>query len=188
VNIPANGTQSFVVGYTTTGPFASSDVRLGFGCAGVDAAVPVVGLSTLLMTYDANPVADMIAVGLTASNDGFARIPSGGQGAFVTATANIGVTTVLTARARLFDPATPVTATICETVPATGVCKAPPASTVTRSVAASENATWTVFLSATGNVPPDPSKTRVAFEFVDAGGVVRGATSVAVTTQASADF
>jgi streptogramin lyase len=141
VNIPANGTQSFVVAFDATGPFASGDVRLGFGCTGVDAAVPVVGLSTLLMTFDANPVADMIAVGLTASNDGFARIPSGGQGAFVTATANIGVTTVLTARARLFDATTPVTATVCETVPATGACKAPPAASVTRSIAAAENAT-----------------------------------------------
>jgi hypothetical protein len=38
-------------------------------------------------------------------------------------------------------------------------------------------------MSASGAVPPDPARTRVAFEFIDAGGVVRGATSIAVTTQ-----
>jgi hypothetical protein len=55
---------------------------------------------------------------------------------------------------------------------------------VTRNVAAGENATWAAFLKATGTIAPDPARFRVAFEFVDGLGVVRGSTSTAITTAA----
>jgi hypothetical protein len=183
VPIAAGGSQSFVVAFQANGPLLPTNVSLAFGCNGINAAVPVVGLNTLLLSFDVNPVPDMIAVGLTPSNDGYAHIPSGGTGLFVTATSNVGVAGVLTARARAFDPAIPVTATVCETAPATGVCLAPPAATVTRNLVQNDTATWAVFLQASGAIPPNPAKTRIAFEFIDSNGVVRGATSTALTTQ-----
>src|SRR5262249_2270591 len=126
----------------------------------------------------------MIAVGVTPSNDGYAHTRGpGGTGLFVVATANIGTAGVLTARARLFDATTPITATVCETNPAPSACMAPPAPTVTRIVNQNENATWAVFLQASAKVVADPARNRVALEFVDASGVVRGSTSTAVTTE-----
>lgn len=184
VSIGAGASQSFVFSYTAGGPLAPVDALFAFGCAGVDAVVPVVGLNSLRLTFDANPVPDMIAVGLTPSNDGYAHMTTnGGTGLFVIATANIGAAGTLTARVRLSNSSLPVTALVCETNPQTAVCKAPPSATVTRSVATNENATWAAFLTATGTVNSDPAKSRAFFEFVDAGGVVRGSTSTAVTTQ-----
>jgi hypothetical protein len=54
---------------------------------------------------------------------------------------------------------------------------------VTTTINQSQNTTWTAFLTASGAIAQDPAANRVYFEFVDSGGVVRGSTSVAVTTQ-----
>ena len=144
------------------------------------------GVNTLLLTFGAAPVADMIAVGLTPSNDGFSRIPGvGATGIFVIAATNIGVATSITARARFLDPSTQATALICETNPSgpqLGACKAPPSATVTRTINQDENTTWTAFITATGAIPQDPAKHRVIFQFED-GPAIRGSTSTAVTTQ-----
>jgi hypothetical protein len=53
---------------------------------------------------------------------------------------------------------------------------------VTRTFDHNETATFTVFLKATGTIPPDFANNRVLLEFVDTGGVVRGSTSAAVAT------
>lgn len=183
VPIPAGGAQTFVVSFTANAPLAPVDAVLGFACANVDAAVSVSGVNTLALAFSATPVPDVIVVGLTPSNDGYAR--TGGPsstGLLVLATANVGTAGALTARVRLYDPAMPITATLCETDPMTGLCKAPPSASVTRTINANENATWSAFLQATGVIPADPARARAAFEFVDALGVVRGATSTAVTT------
>jgi hypothetical protein len=49
-------------------------------------------------------------------------------------------------------------------------------------MAADETQTFGVFLNASGDVPFDPANARVFVRFVDSDGVVRGATSAAVTT------
>src|SRR5262249_13135394 len=132
---------------------------------------------------DANPVPDMITVGLTPSNDGFARTggPSG-TGLFVISSINIGASAQLTARARLSAPM-PLTATVCQTDPNLGECLSAAAPTVTATINANQITTWGAFLQASGAIPPDPAQFRVFFEFVDSNGVVRGSTSTAVTTQ-----
>ncbi len=185
VSIAAGGSQTFVVAFTPTGAMPSANVALNYGCSGVTAAPSYVGVNTLLLTFDTNPVADMIAIGLTPSGNGVSYLTgSGSSGVMSVATSNIGAAASLTARARLYNSATPVAVSICETNPSTGACLAAPSSTVTRTVANGNNATWSAFFSATGAVPLDVANTRVAFEFVDGGGVVRGSTSVALTTQA----
>ncbi len=183
VTIPANGAQSFVVAFTPVSEMAPRDVMFGFDCAGLDGAPTVVGLNTLNLSFSIDPVPDMISVGVTPSGDGYARTGgAGGTGVFAVATANIGAAAALTARVRL-PAGVPVAATICKTNSSTGACLAAPAPTVTVNVGANENGTWTAFLQATGSIPPDPAHARVFVEFVDAGGVVRGSTSTAVTTQ-----
>jgi virginiamycin B lyase len=185
VPIPAGGLQTYLVAFSANAPFVSTNVVLGFDCSSVDAVATIVGVNTLLLTFDANPVPDMIAVGLTPSNDGYSRIPGvNGTGIFVIAATDIGIAASLTARVKTLN-ATPLTATICETNPSgpqVGQCKAPPAPTVTRTINQNENTTWTAFLSATAPIAQDAARSRVFFEFVDANGIVRGSTSTAVTT------
>ena len=90
-NIPAHGLQTFVIAITANGAFTPTNVQLGYSCVGAPAAATITGLNSVLLTFDNNPVADMIAVGLTPSNDGFARTggPSG-IGLFAIASSNIG--------------------------------------------------------------------------------------------------
>ncbi len=142
------------------------------------------GVNTLLLTFADTPVADMIAVGVTPSGDGFARTggPTG-TGVFAVATTNVGAAAQLTGRVRLADSSLPLIAAICETNSQTGICKATPAATVVATMSQNETATFTAFLNATGTIPADPAKNRAVFEFLDENGVVRGSTSTAVTTQ-----
>ena len=50
-------------------------------------------------------------------------------------------------------------------------------------MAPNQTATFSLFVAATGAVPFDPANHRIFITFEDAGGVVRGSTSVAVTTE-----
>jgi streptogramin lyase len=184
VNIAAGALQTFVVGFAASGPMVPTNVLLGFGCDNVLPVSPIVGVNTLLLTFDANPVPDVIAVGLTPSNDGFAHTGgNGGTGLFVIASDNIGLSASLTARARLSNPSLPITATVCQTNPQTAACLATPSASVTATINNNQTSTWAAFLTASGAVNPDPAANRVFFEFVDSGGIVRGSTSTAVTTQ-----
>jgi streptogramin lyase len=183
-SIPAGGDQTFVLAISPNGPFFPNVVEFGYECVGVPAAATIPGVNTLQLTFSATPVADMIAVGLTPSNDGFAHTGgSNGTGLFAIASDNIGASTSLTARARLSNPALPIMATVCQTNSSTAACLSPPAATVTATIGNNQTATWAAFLTAGGPVAADPANNRVFFEFVDSGGIVRGSTSTAVTTQ-----
>lgn len=184
VSIAAGGIQSYLIAFTANGPFVPSNVVMGYNCTGTDAVASIGGVNTLLLTFSATPVADMIAVGLTPSNDGYSRTggPTG-TGLFVIAATNIGDSAPLTARVALSDATMPLTPMLCQTDPNTGQCLAPPAASVTTTIAQNQNTTWSAFLQANGAIAQDAAHHRVYFEFVDAGGVVRGSTSTAVTTQ-----
>jgi hypothetical protein len=178
--------QTFVISLKPVTSFVSTDVQINYTCNGSDAVTTLVGINTLLLSASSDPVPDHITVGLTPSKDGVARIPgAGATGVFVIASTNIGISSATTARVRLSDPANmPISVLLCETTgQPNGSCKQPPASTVTRSIGGNENTTWTAFLQAQGPVTLDPAKYRVYFEFLDGGGVTRGSTSTAITTQ-----
>jgi hypothetical protein len=184
VTIPAGGLQTFVLVMQTTRATVPVDTVFGYNCTGASAAGTLVGINTLKMVIDDNPVPDMIAVGLTPSKDGFSRTGgNSGTGLFVIATDNIGASASLTARARLSNSALPITATVCQTNPSTAACLSPPAATATATVNTGQTPTWAAFLAASGPVAADPANNRVFFEFVDSNGIVRGSTSTAVTTQ-----
>ncbi len=187
VDLPVNTAKSFVFAMTPTAAAPSGDVLLTFSCGTSTAPVLTIpGVNTLLLAASDTPVADAIAVGLTPSNDGFARTGGvGGTGLFVIASANIGATASLTARARLSSASMPAEATVCQTNPSTGQCLTPAAATVTATIAQGQNTTWAAFVKANGAIAADPAINRVFFEFVDAGGTVRGSTSTAVTSVAA---
>jgi hypothetical protein len=77
----------------------------------------------------------------------------------------------------------PVSILVCQTDPATGVCITGMASTVLTTIPGGATPTFAVFVTGLGNVPFNPAVNRVFVRFTDAGGGVRGATSVAIRTQ-----
>jgi hypothetical protein len=178
------GVQSFVIAITPTAPVASTDLVLSFDCINTEPAPVHSGLNTLLLSASTTPIPDIVALGATISNDGILTIPGPtGTGAFAVATVNVGVGGTINATADTGGVSLPLSLTICETNPATGVCLAPLAAAVTTTINASATPTFAIIAAAGGSVGFDPAVNRIFVRFRDAGNVVRGATSVAVRTQ-----
>ena len=183
VNIPAWGSQSFIFGITPGAAFAATDIPIVFDCANTLRAPSQVGLNTFLLSASSTPVPDMVAIGATPSGDGVLRLPgSNGVHAFATAAVNIGGAGEVTATVDTGGVPLPLALTVCQTHPVTGACVFPPAASTTRTLATNASATYAVFAQASGAIPLDPAGKRI-FLRLSSGGVVRGATSVAVSTE-----
>jgi hypothetical protein len=76
----------------------------------------------------------------------------------------------------------PLPLPLCQPTPVSGACLAPPAASVSGTVNTNQSVTYAVFGQATGAIAFNPGVHRV-FLRLASGGVVRGATSVAVTTE-----
>ena len=160
---------------------AAADVTLNFHCTNAPAATQIKGVNDLILSFSPDPVPDIIAIGDTVTHDGILRVPSGGSAAFAVATSNVGSGAPITVTP-LATSAVPLQLLICETDALTGTCLAPPTGSVSRLYTAGETATWGIFGAAGGEITFDPASTRVSVQFIDEGGILRGATSVAVTT------
>ncbi len=180
VDIPAGGSQSFLIGMTPRSEFAATNVEFAFFCGNTGASPALEAINTLLLASSIAPTPDVVAVGLTASGDGIATIPRDQQFGFLAvATTNVGSAAQITAQPR--DIAgLDGTVLICETHPATGECLAAPAASVTALHPNANTRTYSVFMSSDTRVPFNPTLRRVALEFLDDSGVVRGRTGVAV--------
>ena len=186
VDIAAGAAQGFFFAVTPLVDLNSSEFAIVFDCINTPATVTVPGLNTLLLSSSLTPVPDLISIGATPSGDGIANIPGArGLTAFGAATVNIGATGTITASVDDNGAKLALTALLCVTDPATGVCTNPaaPASSVSFSLANGTSATVAVFVTGTGIVPFDPGNNRLFLRFKTADGVTRGATSVAVRTQ-----
>ena len=135
-------------------------------------------------TSTGTPSPDVVALGATTSGDGILRM-SGGSGAFAVATSNVAASGNITIIADTGGTALPLTLNVCQTDPDSGVCINPtvPGPSATLQINGGETPTFGVFASSAGGIPLDAAKNRVLVRFRDAGGVVRGSTSVAVTNQ-----
>ena len=127
------------------------------------------------------PVADVVAIALTPSQNGIAAVGTSNFGVYAVATVNPGADAIITA--------SPTTGSwfsgdvlICETQPSTGECLAPPASNVETSMNALSTASFGVFVRSNAAIALDPATNRQAVNFVDSSGNTRGSTSVALTT------
>jgi hypothetical protein len=184
VDIPAGAAQSFVVALTPTAPFAPTDIQLSFDCANTDPAPVISGLNTLLFSASATPVADILALVATLTNDGIVNIPgSNGTGVFAVATVNLGAGDGFTVSADTGGAILPVNIFICQTDPQTGACFSPPASSVTTTILSNETPTFGLFVAAAGDVSFVPETNRIFVRFKDSSDVTRGLTSVAIRTQ-----
>ena len=189
VDIAEGAAQTFVFAFTPTAPFAPTDVELSFGCTNTNPAASFSGLNTLLLSASSTPVPDIIAL---ATGTGTLDMPAsgGGVGAFAVATVNVGSTGMITAGADTGSATLPVTFSVCETNPSTGACINPtvPASTATTTVAPNETPTFAFFATATGPIASDPANSRAFVRFTDGGGIVRGSTSTALTSDVAAQL
>jgi len=184
VNIAAGASQSFVFAETPAAPFPSNFVEFGFACGNANAAPIEFGLDTLIYSASATPVPDIVALSATAQNDGILHITgTTGSNAFAVATVNVGASGWITAIAGTGGVTLPLTISLCQTNPMTGQCTSSVGSSVTTTINANATPTFAIFATASGVVPFAPQTNRIFVGFSDAGGTVRGSTSVAVETQ-----
>ena len=184
VDIPPGEVQSYLIAFTPTAAFDSTDVQLSFECANTNPAPVTVGLNTLLLSASDTPVSDVVALSATPTGDGIVALPGSlGANAFAVATVNVGSSDTITASADTGTATVPVSLAICESNPATGECLSAPAASVTSSIDANATPTFSVFVTGSGTVPFDPATNRIFVRFRDAGDVTRGSTSVAVRTE-----
>ena len=182
-SVPPGPGQSFLIAFTPTSPFGPTDVSLTFVCDNAPAAPVISGLTTLLLSASASPVPDIVAI--AASSGGIVNIPGAtGTGVFAVATVNVGAAGgLITVQPDTAGVALPVILSVCQTIPATGICIGPAAASVTVQINPGETPTFGIFVGGNGIVPFDPGGNRIRVPFRDQFGVTRGATSVAVRTQ-----
>ncbi len=185
VDIPAGASQSFYVALTPTQPIAPTDVAFVFACDNAQRAAAQPGVNVLTLSAEATPVADVIVLALTPSNDGVVRVPgAGASAAFATATVNVGVAADLTVTADTAGESLGLTLALCQT-DSSGTCINPLVPTTDPLpvvLEANATPTFSVFVTAPAAVPFDPVSNRINVRFTDAGGTSRGSASVAVTT------
>ena len=184
VDIPANGSQSFVIALTPTAAFSPTVVPFSFACSNVAQAPIQIGLNTLMLAASSTPVPDIVALAATLKNDGILHIPGpNAASAFSVATVNLGASSPITVAANTGSATLPLALLVCQTDPAAGVCLAPPTASVMTTINNGSTPTFGVFGTSSGTIPFDPANSRIFVTFSDPGGTVRGSTSVAVTTQ-----
>jgi hypothetical protein len=172
-----------VIAFTATAAFSPSNIVLGFDCSNTPAAASVAGLDTLLLSGSSSPVPDIVALA-ASSVPGIVLIPGTmGTGVFAVATVNLGASASITATANTGSTALPVTLSLCETDPASGMCLQSPSSSVTTGIATNATPTFGIFVTGGGAVPFNPAINRITVQFTDSGGAIRGSTSVAVEMQ-----
>jgi hypothetical protein len=158
---------------------------MAFVCDNLGVAQVVSGLNTLLLSASDIPIPDIVALAATIDNDGIVKLSS--TGVFAVATVNVGgAGGMITASADTGAVSLPVDITLCETDPGTGVCLGAlvsGANGVTTQIDTGETPTFGIFVDSDEVIAFDPAVNRVFVRFRDGGGVVRGATSVAVRTQ-----
>ena len=183
VDIAESVAQSFVFAFTPTEPFAPTDVELSFDCTNTSPASSVKGLNTLLMSSSSSSVPDIIAL---AAGTGILDLPASasGAGAFAVATVNVGANGTITASADSGPKVLPVSIKVCQTNPVSGACINPsaPASEATTTIAIGETPTFAFFPVASGTIPFDPANNRAFVSLKDEAGIVRGSTSVALSS------
>ncbi len=189
VDIPPNGSQSFVVSISSNEVVAPIEFEPGFSCDNAARAPVFPGINTLLFSASDTPVSDVVALVSSASGAGFSLLSSEqGSGAFVVASANVGAQGTLTMRAQAGPNNVPVDVFVCRTNPLTGVCMVDPVPNAVEFFSdVDSTASFAVFLVAREAVAEDAARNRVFVRFIDTDGVVRGSTSLAVRIRDSRD-
>ncbi len=183
VSIAAGSFQTYLFAFTPTATINPVDIELRYDCTNTTPVTVTTGLNTLLLSASNTPVPDIIALGATLSGDGIVNIPVAGTGILSVATSNIGASGLITVSADTGSASLPVSASLCQTDSMTGMCLSPPNSNVILTINSNDVPTFAIFINSSSSIPFDPSVNRIFVRFTDDGGIVRGATSAAITTQ-----
>lgn len=185
-NIPPGGQQTLLLALTPNYQSSADswDLDFRFICRNANRARQVSGVNTVLLSFGTTPSPDLIAIAITPSSDGVLRLADNlSASAFATAVSNVGAAGTLTITPQGTGAASGLRLRICETDPASGVCLASPAGSVSRAFSAGETASFAVFVHGQGDdVAFAPAVSRIRFLARDSSGTIRGATSVAVRT------
>ncbi|PHP65192.1 hypothetical protein CSC94_19965 [Zhengella mangrovi] len=185
VDIPAGGIRTFLIGFTASEQMSARELRFGFLCDNSAASAPVTrGVNTASIGISDTPTADIIAIASTPVAPGvISTNGTEGNSFFASAGINIGTGETLVIEPRLTVPG-PAVLGICETNSA-GACIAGLQSSLTAPFSTDQTRTFAVHISANGQtIPADYARNRIRLEFREiTSGALRGATSVAVTTQ-----
>jgi hypothetical protein len=189
VDVLAGETRSFVFAITPSAPMPPTEVRLRFACSSAPPAPAITGVNTLLLSASAAPAPDVIAIGLPPpppqfffSNPGALTLDPAGQGAFAVAAVNVGAGATMTVTADGGGASPPLATTLCQTSFSTGACLTPPAAAVTVTMPTDAAIGLAVFVTGTERIVFNPALNRIFVRFADGGGVIRGSTSLAVTS------
>ena len=180
VTIPANNFQTFVIAFTPTGPFPSTEVEFEFACDGVVPAFTIPGVNTMTLSATSTPGPDIIALAASALPG---RVVLASAGAFAVATANVGAGGTVRVGADTGSASLPTTLSWCQTDPLLGTCLGSPSTQpFDLTIGAGATPTFAVFAAAGGPITFDPAANRIFFRISDLAGHVIGATSIAVST------
>jgi hypothetical protein len=180
VTIAAKAFQTFVLSFNSSQVIPATTVPLVFSCSGAAPVTSITGVNTVDLLFSATPIADVIALAATASNDGILHLANN-SGAFAVASDNAGAASTIIASADTGGASLPLSVFICQTT-AAGACMAAPAASVTVSDTAGGTPTFSVFADSTGAIPLNAATSRIFVRFKDSSGASHGSTSVAVTT------
>lgn len=192
VDIPAGGSQSFVLSLTPNSTFAPQEVEFDFECSNYPPAAAVSGVNTMTLSSSDVPVPDVIALASTPSNDGLVSLANTEEfGVFAIATANVGSAATMSVSVSTGAVELPLDALICQTNPTDGTCinpSSPTSEPLVVDMAADDQLTFSVFAKARSAIAFAPERNRVVVEFSDSGGVLRGATAVAIRADAGPEL
>ncbi len=174
------GFQTFVLSFTDANPLDEQTLPLDFDCTGVESAASVTGVNTMDLGFSSGPVPDVIALAATATNDQTVHLANN-VGAFALASEDVGAAGALTLETDTGSATLPVSVAVCQT-DSSGQCQAAPSTSLPVSFAAGSAPTFSVFATASGDIPFAPGASRIFVRFKDASGAAHGSTSVAVTT------
>lgn len=183
-NVPADissmGSQTYVIGITPSAPFDPTDVELIYDCANSTPARPFVGVNTINLSASEDPVADVVALITTTD----LAIPIGGSASAAVAVANVGSSAQITVMLDTAGASLPLETLVCQTNTSTGACLTALSPQAELTLAANATASFMVKLNASDHIGFDfnPANNRVFVRFFDEGGVLRGATSLSVST------
>jgi sugar lactone lactonase YvrE len=191
--VAQGGTQTLLLTFGDADAIVDPIQTLNFGCrdGAVLTGAPIEpGVNTMGLLIEPGQGPDIIALSATVSGDGTVHMSAPGVAAFAVASIDVGAAGSMIVSAGTGGTVLPLTATVCQTDPASGQCLAPPAATLSVNFSAGAAPTFSAFLSATGPIAFDPAASRVYFRFsqtVESFPVTVlqtiGATSVAVEAE-----
>jgi hypothetical protein len=177
LEIPAGQARCYVLFFTPSAPFASTDVHIRAQAANAPATSLLPGINTWSLRATSSAGPDIIA--LTTTTD-FHQIACNGIKPFAVAMSNVGgATSQVTVTADTGSTSLPLSILIQESNPATGVIIG---DNILQNVGAGENRTVVVWVTFHGCTSFDPATHRIFIRFKDASNNLIGSTSTAVST------